>query len=57
MNYEMIKGFSSSMRTCNGFISITIAIFVFVGVATLYNLDTREEDYKDKVSGVIPECC
>jgi fucose 4-O-acetylase-like acetyltransferase len=53
MNYETIKEFSSSMRECNGFISITVAIFVFVGVATLYNIDTRDEDYKEKINAMM----
>lgn len=49
MNYETIKEFSSSMRSCNGFIAITVAIFVFVGVATLYNIESKEESKKRNI--------
>lgn len=56
MNYETIKKFSSSMRICNAFISITISMFVFIGVATLYNLENKQCNYKDKMNEVLPEC-
>ena len=49
MNYDKIKSFSSSMRTCNGFISLSIAIFAFVGSAMLYNIDNRDSDYYENI--------
>ncbi len=52
MNYESIKKFTDSERSCIAFISITIALFVFVGVATLYNLESRNEDYKEKIKDI-----
>jgi len=55
MNYDKIKNFSSNMRYCNAFISIVIALFVFVGVATVYNLENRNENYKEKIKEICPE--
>lgn len=52
MNYESIKKFTDSNTTCIAFISIVISLFVFVGVATLYNLETRGEDYHEKIKDV-----
>lgn len=52
MNYDKIKDFSSSQRTCYAFISITIALFAFVGVATLYHCETKEDEYKEKIKDV-----
>jgi hypothetical protein len=49
MNYDKIKQSSTSMRTCNGVISISIAIFAFVGAAVLYNIENRECDYHEKI--------
>lgn len=49
MNYDQIKKFSSSMRTCNGFISISIASFIFIGTAMIYNIDNRNEDYHKRI--------
>lgn len=52
MNYNDIKKFTDSDRTCIAFISITISLFVFVGVATLYNLESKDENYKEKIKDV-----
>lgn len=49
MNYESIKQNSSSMRTCNGFISLSIALFAFVGAAVIYNIDNRDNDYHERI--------
>lgn len=50
MNYDNIKVITSSMRTCNGFISLSIAIFAFVGAAMIYNIDNRHEEYHEKIN-------
>lgn len=55
LNYDEIKKFSSSMVFCNAYISIVIGLFVFVGVATLYNLETRGDNYKNKIKELCPE--
>lgn len=49
MNYNKIKSFSSDMRICNGFISLTLSVFIFVGVAAVYNCENRDQDYKEKI--------
>ena len=49
MNYSEIRKFSSSDRTCYGFISIAIAIYAFVGVATIYHIEHQNDDYKDLI--------
>lgn len=50
MNYDTIKSFSSSEVTCNGFISLSIAILAFIGSAILYNIDNRDCDYHEKIN-------
>ena len=50
MNYDNIKSISSDMRIVNGFISLSIASFAFVGVAMIYNIDIRDLDYKEKIN-------
>lgn len=54
MNYETIKGTCSSRRIAIGYVSVAIALFVFVGVAVLYNIDSSEEDYKEKTKMIKP---
>lgn len=54
MNYETIKESCSNRRLAIGYVSITIAIFVFVGVAVIYNIDSSEEDYKEKTLRIKP---
>lgn len=55
MNYDNIKEFCSNKRTCYGFISITIALFTFIGVATIYHFETKEDEYKEKIKTVYPD--
>lgn len=50
MNYDTIKDFSSSMRTCNGFIALSIALVTFAGLASIYNIDNRNCDYHEKIN-------
>ena len=52
MNYDKINEFSSSKKVCYGFISITIALFTFIGAATLYHFETKEDEYKVKIKDV-----
>lgn len=52
MNYDKIKEFTSSERSRISFISVTISLFVFVGVATIYNLESRGENYKEKIKDI-----
>ena len=52
MNYNNIRKFSSSDRICYGFISIAIATYVFVGVATLYHMEHLNDDYKELIKDV-----
>lgn len=52
MNYERILDFSSGKRSCFAFISIIIALVTFVGIATIYNIESRDEDYKEKIKDV-----
>lgn len=49
MNYDKIKGMSSSPQICYGFISITIGLLAFIGSAALYNIDNKECDYHEKI--------
>lgn len=52
MNYEKILEFSSGKRSCFAFIAIVISLVAYVGVATIYNLDSRDEDFKEKIKDV-----
>lgn len=54
MNYDTIKKSSSSNRICIAYISTTIALFVFIGVAVIYNIESSEEDYKEKTMRIKP---
>lgn len=49
MNYESIKDFSSSMKICNSFIALSIALVAFVGTAMVYNIDNRESNYHERI--------
>ena len=49
MNKDSIERNSSSKRVYFGFISTTVAIFAFVGVATLYHVEHQNEDYKELI--------
>lgn len=52
LNYPTIEKFTNSKLTCISFISITISLFVFVGVATLYHFETKDDEFKDKIKDV-----
>lgn len=56
LNYEAIQKFCSTKRIAIAFVSITIAIFVFIGVATVYNLENKDCNYKEKINEIIPNC-
>jgi hypothetical protein len=53
LHYKTIKEFSSTMIMCNAFISITIAIFVFVGVATIYHIEHKNENYEQLIDDIL----
>lgn len=55
MNYDKIKSFSSSDRVSIGFISITIALFSFIGAAIIYRRETNVEDFRHKIKDVCPD--
>ena len=55
LNYDKIKSFSSSDRVSIGTISITIALFAFIGVAVLYHGEIKENEFKDKIKDVWPD--
>lgn len=54
MNYEKINNFSSSRTVCVAFISLTIAMFTFLGVATLYHKETKKENFKKNIDEFLP---
>lgn len=55
MNYDNIKMASSSKTISIAYVSIAIATVVFVGVATLYNIESKDEDYKEKIKYIRPQ--
>lgn len=48
-NYETIMNFSKNKAYGFGFISLVIACVAYVGVATLYYLETDECDFAKKI--------
>lgn len=52
LNYETIDSLTSNKIQCFTFISLTISLFTFVGVATLYNLETNPEDFKENIKDI-----
>lgn len=55
LNYDEIKSFSSSDRISIGTISITIALFAFIGAAVLYHGETKKDEFKEKIKDICPE--
>lgn len=49
MNYETIMDFSQSKTYGIAFISLVIASVVYVGVATVYYIDTPECEFCEKI--------
>lgn len=55
MNYDNIKTFTKDQLSTVTFISLLISIFVFVAVATLYNIESKNENYKEKIKDITPD--
>lgn len=49
MNYKNIRNFSSSERSAVAFISLSVAIYSFVGVATVYHMEHMHDDCKELI--------
>uniref|UniRef100_A0A6C0BCV7 Uncharacterized protein n=1 Tax=viral metagenome TaxID=1070528 RepID=A0A6C0BCV7_9ZZZZ len=52
MNYKKILNFSKTERSCCAFICTSLAIFSFIGAATIYHLENLDSNFKELIKDV-----